>query len=187
MRLSGCPVRTCRRCDEVLSARRAVCSPAGLHEQRHARVPDMVPGVRRAGARGHQHPGVQRARRSGAAADRGLCPGAVPGLQARDSDDEDRASTWRRASSGSGSWTGPSRPCCGLLLTRACCAARWRPVVFRCSARPSSSRSARTRGWCFQVMPFSAGAHAGLLGEFILLGLPGGRDVAYTESVETPG
>jgi hypothetical protein len=37
----------------------------------------------------------------------------------------------------------------------------------------------------FQVMPFSAGAHAGLLGEFIVLGLPGGRDVAYTESVES--
>jgi Domain of unknown function (DUF5753) len=34
-------------------------------------------------------------------------------------------------------------------------------------------------------MPFSAGAHAGLLGEFILLGLAGGRDVAYTESVES--
>jgi Domain of unknown function (DUF5753) len=37
----------------------------------------------------------------------------------------------------------------------------------------------------FQVMPFSAGAHAGLLGEFIVLGLPGGRDVAYTESAES--
>ena len=34
-------------------------------------------------------------------------------------------------------------------------------------------------------MPFSAGAHAGLLGEFILLGLGDGRDVAYTESVES--
>jgi transcriptional regulator with XRE-family HTH domain len=40
-------------------------------------------------------------------------------------------------------------------------------------------------GVVFQVMPFSAGAHAGLLGEFILLGLPDGRDVAYTESVES--
>jgi transcriptional regulator with XRE-family HTH domain len=40
-------------------------------------------------------------------------------------------------------------------------------------------------GVVFQVMPFSAGAHAGLLGEFILLGLAGGRDVAYTESVES--
>lgn len=43
----------------------------------------------------------------------------------------------------------------------------------------------RHPGVVFQVMPFSAGAHAGLLGEFIVLGLPGGRDVAYTESVES--
>jgi transcriptional regulator with XRE-family HTH domain len=43
----------------------------------------------------------------------------------------------------------------------------------------------RRPGVVFQVMPFSAGAHAGLLGEFILLGLAGGRDVAYTESVES--
>lgn len=34
-------------------------------------------------------------------------------------------------------------------------------------------------------MPFSAGAHPGLLGEFILLGLGDGRDIAYTESVES--
>ena len=34
-------------------------------------------------------------------------------------------------------------------------------------------------------MPFLAGAHAGLLGEFILPGLPSGRDLAYTESVES--
>jgi transcriptional regulator with XRE-family HTH domain len=43
----------------------------------------------------------------------------------------------------------------------------------------------RRPGVVFQVMPFSAGAHAGLLGEFIVLGLPAGRDVAYTESVES--
>ena len=33
-------------------------------------------------------------------------------------------------------------------------------------------------GIVFQVMPFSAGAHAGLLGEFILLGRSDGHDVA---------
>lgn len=44
---------------------------------------------------------------------------------------------------------------------------------------------ARHPGVVFQIMPFSAGAHAGLLGEFIVLGMPGGRDVAYTESVES--
>jgi transcriptional regulator with XRE-family HTH domain len=38
-------------------------------------------------------------------------------------------------------------------------------------------------GIVFQVMPFSAGAHAGLLGEFILLGRSDGHDVAYTECV----
>jgi transcriptional regulator with XRE-family HTH domain len=43
----------------------------------------------------------------------------------------------------------------------------------------------KRRGVVFQVMPFSAGAHAGLLGEFILLGLSGGRDIAYTETVES--
>lgn len=43
----------------------------------------------------------------------------------------------------------------------------------------------RHPGVMFQVMPFSAGAHAGLLGEFIVLGLPRGEEVAYTESVES--
>ena len=40
-------------------------------------------------------------------------------------------------------------------------------------------------GVMLQIMPFSAGAHAGLLGEFTLLGLGGGRDIGYTESVES--
>jgi transcriptional regulator with XRE-family HTH domain len=43
----------------------------------------------------------------------------------------------------------------------------------------------RHPGIVLQVMPFSAGAHAGLLGEFILLGFADGRDVGYTESVES--
>ncbi len=43
----------------------------------------------------------------------------------------------------------------------------------------------RHPGLVLQVMPFSAGAHAGLLGEFILLGFADGRDVGYTESVES--
>jgi transcriptional regulator with XRE-family HTH domain len=47
------------------------------------------------------------------------------------------------------------------------------------------AKVSRHPGVVFQVMPFSAGAHAGLLGEFIVLGLPAGRDVAYTESVES--
>lgn len=47
------------------------------------------------------------------------------------------------------------------------------------------AKAGKQPGVVFQVMPFSAGAHAGLLGEFILLGFPGGRDVAYTESVES--
>ena len=47
------------------------------------------------------------------------------------------------------------------------------------------AKVSRRPGVVFQVMPFSAGAHAGLLGEFILLGLAGGRDLAYTESVES--
>ena len=47
------------------------------------------------------------------------------------------------------------------------------------------ARVGKRPGIVFQVMPFSAGAHAGLLGEFILLGLAGGHDMAYTESVES--
>jgi len=47
------------------------------------------------------------------------------------------------------------------------------------------ARAAKRPGTVLQVMPFSAGAHAGLLGEFILLGLASGRDIAYTESVES--
>ena len=43
----------------------------------------------------------------------------------------------------------------------------------------------RHPGIVLQVMPFSAGAHAGLLGEFILLGFADGRDVGYTECVES--
>jgi hypothetical protein len=34
-----------------------------------------------------------------------------------------------------------------------------------------------------QVVPFATGAHAGLLGTFILLSLADGTDLAYTESV----
>jgi Domain of unknown function (DUF5753) len=44
---------------------------------------------------------------------------------------------------------------------------------------------ARHRGVMMQVMPFSSGAHAGLLGEFTLLGMADGRDIGYTESVES--
>lgn len=44
---------------------------------------------------------------------------------------------------------------------------------------------ARHPGVVLQVMPFAAGGHAGLLGEFTLLGLADGRDLAYTESVES--
>jgi transcriptional regulator with XRE-family HTH domain len=44
---------------------------------------------------------------------------------------------------------------------------------------------ARHPGVVLQVMPFAAGGHAGLLGEFTLLGLADGRDIAYTESVES--
>jgi transcriptional regulator with XRE-family HTH domain len=36
-----------------------------------------------------------------------------------------------------------------------------------------------------QVVPFSIGAHAGLLGTFTLLTLPGGIDVAFTESIKS--
>ncbi len=36
-----------------------------------------------------------------------------------------------------------------------------------------------------QVLPFAAGAHAGLLGQFTLLTLPGGAEAAYTESVRS--
>jgi transcriptional regulator with XRE-family HTH domain len=44
---------------------------------------------------------------------------------------------------------------------------------------------ARHAGVMLQVMPFSSGAHAGLLGEFTLLGMADGRDIGYTESVES--
>jgi transcriptional regulator with XRE-family HTH domain len=44
---------------------------------------------------------------------------------------------------------------------------------------------ARHPGVMLQVMPFAAGGHAGLLGEFTLLGLTDGHDLAYTESVES--
>lgn len=44
---------------------------------------------------------------------------------------------------------------------------------------------ARHPGVVLQVMPFAAGGHAGLLGEFTLLGLADGREMAYTESVES--
>jgi transcriptional regulator with XRE-family HTH domain len=44
---------------------------------------------------------------------------------------------------------------------------------------------ARHPGVMLQVMPFSSGAHAGLLGEFTLLGMTDGRDIGYTESVES--
>jgi hypothetical protein len=57
------------------------------------------------------------------------------------------------------------------------------PVVFR-SQLAHLTKVARSPGVVLQVMPFSAGAHAAL-GEFILLGLGDGRDVAYTESVES--
>jgi transcriptional regulator with XRE-family HTH domain len=57
------------------------------------------------------------------------------------------------------------------------------PVVFR-SQLAHLTKVGRSPGVVLQVMPFSAGAHAAL-GEFILLGLGDGRDVAYTESVES--
>jgi transcriptional regulator with XRE-family HTH domain len=44
---------------------------------------------------------------------------------------------------------------------------------------------ARHPGVVLQVMPFAAGGHAGLLGEFTLLSLTDGHDLAYTESVES--
>lgn len=44
---------------------------------------------------------------------------------------------------------------------------------------------ARHPGVVLQVMPFGAGGHAGLLGEFTLLGLADGREMAYTESVQS--
>jgi transcriptional regulator with XRE-family HTH domain len=58
------------------------------------------------------------------------------------------------------------------------------PEVF-CDQLAHLARAGQRPGTVLQVMPFSAGAHAGLLGEFILLGLPTGRDLAYTESVES--
>lgn len=58
------------------------------------------------------------------------------------------------------------------------------PEIFR-GQLAHLARVGKRPGIVFQVMPFSAGAHAGLLGEFILLGLPSGRDIAYTESVES--
>jgi transcriptional regulator with XRE-family HTH domain len=58
------------------------------------------------------------------------------------------------------------------------------PEIFR-SQLAHLARVGQRPGTVFQVMPFSAGAHAGLLGEFIVLGLPNGRDLAYTESVES--
>ena len=57
------------------------------------------------------------------------------------------------------------------------------PAVFR-SQLAHLTKVARGPGIVLQVMPFSAGAHAAL-GEFILLGLGDGRNVAYTESVES--
>ncbi len=47
------------------------------------------------------------------------------------------------------------------------------------------TKVARHPGVMLQVMPFVAGGHAGLLGEFTLLGLADGRDIGYTESVES--
>ena len=69
---------------------------------------------------------------------------------------------------------------------RGCAAAAGR----RCAGSSAISSAhlakvARHPGVVLQVMPFAAGGHAGLLGEFTLLGLAGGRDVAYTESVES--
>jgi transcriptional regulator with XRE-family HTH domain len=58
------------------------------------------------------------------------------------------------------------------------------PEIFRDQLVHLASAGKRP-GTVLQVMPFSAGAHAGLLGEFIVLGLPSGRDLAYTESVES--
>lgn len=58
------------------------------------------------------------------------------------------------------------------------------PAVFR-DQLARLAEMARRPGVVIQVMPFSAGAHPGLLGEFILLGLPDGRDIAYTESVDS--
>ncbi len=57
------------------------------------------------------------------------------------------------------------------------------PVVFGAQLA-HMAKVARNPGVVLQVMPFSAGAHAAL-GEFILLGLGDGRNVAYTESVES--
>jgi transcriptional regulator with XRE-family HTH domain len=57
------------------------------------------------------------------------------------------------------------------------------PEIFR-DQLAHLARACKRPGTVLQVMPFSAGAHAGLLGEFILLGQPG-RDLAYTESVES--
>jgi transcriptional regulator with XRE-family HTH domain len=57
------------------------------------------------------------------------------------------------------------------------------PVVFH-SQLAYLTKIARSPGIVLQVMPFSAGAHAAL-GEFILLGLGDGPNVAYTESVES--
>jgi transcriptional regulator with XRE-family HTH domain len=58
------------------------------------------------------------------------------------------------------------------------------PAVFR-DQLAHLAKVGRHPGLVLQVMPFSAGAHAGLLGEFILLGFADGSDVGYTESVES--
>ncbi len=47
------------------------------------------------------------------------------------------------------------------------------------------AEAARRPGIVLQVVPFSAGAHAGLLGEFVLLGFDDGHSLAYTEAVDS--
>lgn len=58
------------------------------------------------------------------------------------------------------------------------------PVVFH-RQLAHLTEVAQHPGVVLQVMPFEAGGHAGLLGEFTLLGLADGREMAYTESVES--
>ena len=93
------------------------------------------------------------------------------------------ASKSRRGWSGSGSWIGPSRRCCGPSSTRACCAGRSAVRVFR----DQFAHLAKSAG-TLECVPGHAvlGGGARRAARRVHLAWPAdGRDIAYTESVES--